>query len=976
MRLSDGGRINRAHPIRFTFDGRSYSGFAGDTLASALLANGVHLFGRGFKYHRPRGVLSAGVEEPNALATVGIGGRTEPNTRATDVLLYEGLTAVSQNRWPSLTFDLGAMNQLIGRFIPAGFYYKTFFGGPGLWKLYEHFIRRAAGLGPAPTSADPDAFDHRAAFCDVLVVGSGPAGLAAAKAAATAGARVILVEQDDRLGGSLLRDSARIDGLSADAWADSVRRQIADAGGRVLTRTTAAGFWDHGMVTLVERLREAGQAPEGTAPVQRLWKVRAARVVLAGGAIERPLALSGNDRPGVMLSSAVRAYVERFAVLPGRRTVIATCNDDAYATALSILDAGGAVGALLDTRKAADSEIVRAVQARIPVHFDAMPVTARGGAGGVTGLDALIGGRRARLSCDLIAVSGGFTPVVHLHMQAGGGLDWDEAMGGFVPGAARQNQISAGAAAGRDGLNAQLADGWAAGVRSAELAGRGGAPGSAPAGEPDRPEGSAAGAAWDPAPQANLKTVFVDYQNDVTLADLDLAWREGYRSVEHLKRYTTLGMATDQGKTSNLLGLARLAKAEGRPMPEVGLTTFRPPYTPVTLGTLAGAAVGPAAAPIRRLPLHAAHEASGALWQPSGYWMRPRAFPRDGETPRQASLREARTVRTTLGVTDVSSLAKFEVAGPDAAALLEIVCATTVARLPVGRGRYTFMLREDGMVADDGTVWRLGEQRYLLTSSTGGADRMTAHLSYVRKILAPNLKVAVATVQEHWAGAAIAGPQARSVLAALIGSDPPRHMSAVQGRIGDIDVWVLAASYSGERAFEVYARSTEIAPVWAALSEAAIAADGALYGLDALELLRIEKGHIEVGAEIDGRRTSFDLGLRKMLNPRGVYLGAQGLARPALVAEGRLTLVGLEADGPIPEGAMLATRSGGPPEGHVTSAGLRLDGEGAVALGLLRNGVGRLGEALIATSPTRGLHRSVTVTSPHFYDPSGERYRD
>jgi sarcosine oxidase subunit alpha len=976
-RRTTGGLIDREHPIAFTFDGRRYTGFKGDTLASALLANGVTLFGRSFKYHRPRGVLTAGVEEPNALVGAGVGGRFEPNTRATDLLIYEGLVAVSQNRWPSLAFDIGAVNRLIARFIPAGFYYKTFFGGPRLWMLYEHFIRRAAGLGRTPQAPDADVFEHRAAFCDVLVVGSGPAGLSAAKAAANAGARVILVEQDDRLGGSLLRDGAVIDGQDAADWAEGVRAKVVAAGGKALTRTTAFGFWDHGLITLAERLVEAGQAPGPSGLAQRLWRVRARRVVLATGAIERPLLFAGNDTPGVMLSSAVRTYVKRFGVLPGSKVVIAAATDDAYLTALAIVDAGGEVAAILDARRAIDSEIVHRAAAAMPVHFDAKPLKALGGKGGVLGLEAVVGGQPMRFACDLIAVSGGFTPVTHLHMQAGGGLDWDEATAAFTPAKPRQNQISAGAAAGKDGLSDHLADGWAAGAEAAALAGFGTTPGAAPTGRTTLPDASGAGAAYDPAPDVHLKTAFVDYQNDVAAADLDLAWREGYRSVEHLKRYTTLGMATDQGKTSNLIGLARLAKAEGRPMPEVGLTTFRPPYTPTTLGLLAGEAVGGHVAPQRRLPLHDLHVARNPLWQPSGYWSRPRAFPQGSETLMEAALREARAVRTTLGLTDVSTLAKFEVVGPDAAAFLEIVCATTVAKLAVGRGRYTFMLREDGFVVDDGTVWRIGEDRYLLTSSTGGADRMVAHLSYVRKVLAPQLKVAVANVQEHWAAAALAGPLARGVIAGLLGPEPPRHMSAARGRIAGVEVWVLAASYSGERAFELYAPSHEMAPVWTALAEATESAGGALYGLEALELLRIEKGHIEVGAEIDGRRTPGDLGLLKMLNPRGGYVGWQGLARPALQAGDRQTFVGLEADGPIPEGAMLIPAQGAAPEGHVSSAGVRLTADGGgVALGLLTRGGERLGETLLAASPTRGRTVSVRVVAPHFHDPSGERYRD
>jgi sarcosine oxidase subunit alpha len=777
------------------------------------------------------------------------------------------------------------------------------------------------------------------------------------------------------LGGSLLRDPASIDGQDALAWAVSVTQAVTSAGGRVLTRTTAVGAWDHGLVTLAERVTEPGEPPQGDAPSQRLWRVRAKRVVLATGAIERPLLFSGNDTPGVMLSSAVRTYVERFAVLPGRRVVIATCNDDAYLTALAIRAAGGEVVAVLDSRDGADSDVVRQARSSMPVHFNAHPVKALGGKGGVTGLTASVGGKPTHLACDLVAVSGGFTPVVHLHMQAGGTLDWDDASGAFVPGTARQNQISAGGAAGADSLDAQLKDGHAAGSKSAALAGFK-PPRETPAPTAVTQQASGAGTAYGAAAGVYLKTAFVDYQNDVTAADLDLAWREGYRSVEHLKRYTTLGMATDQGKTSNLVGLARLAQAEGRPMPQVGLTTFRPPYTPVTLGLLAGEAVSQHVAPQRRLKLHRLHAARAPLWQPSGYWARPRAFPRAGESLIQAALREARAVRTTVGLTDVSTLAKFEVAGPDAAALLELVCATTVAKLAVGRGRYTFMLREDGFVVDDGTVWRLDEQRFLLTSSTGGADRMTAHLSYVRKVLAPQLRVAVSSVQEHWCAAALAGPQARAVAASLLDVEPPRHMSAVRGAIAGVPVLVLAASYSGERAFEIYAAAPEIEPVWTALAEGVETAGGALYGLEALELLRIEKGHIEVGAEIDGRRTPADLGLQKMLNPRGGFIGAQGLMRPALQAEGRQTFVGLEADAPIPEGAMLIRSKGAAPEGHVSSAGLRLDGEGGVALGLLLNGGARLGETLLATSPTRGKTVSVRVAPPHFHDPAGERYRD
>jgi sarcosine oxidase subunit alpha len=973
-----GGLVDRERAVTFTFDGKAYGGHPGDTLASALLANGVSLMGRSFKYHRPRGVMAAGIEEPNALVAAGSGGRYEPNTRASDLFLYDGLEAVSQNRWPSLDLDIGAFNSLMARFIPAGFYYKTFLGPPWLWKIYEHFIRRAAGLGDAPREAEVDAFEHRAAFCDVLVVGAGPAGLAAALEASASGARVILAEQDQRLGGALLRDPAHIDGTPAAAWIAEAERRLAAQGVRVLKRTTAAGYYDHDLLSLIERRVEAGQAPGAGGLAQRLWRVRARRVIIAGGASERPLLFSNNDRPGVMLAQAARVYLNRYGVLAGRRAIIATNNDDAYRTALALAKAGAQIAAIIDSRPTAASPICQAARDRFPVHLNARLIAAQGERA-VTGAVADVAGGTVSLEADLIAVSGGFTPLVQLHMQAGGTLDWDQGRGLFKPAQARQGQVSVGAARGLEGLSEVLEDGARAGREAAT------ALGFAPTAALAPPRAQVAFDAafnvvadWTPAPQVNLKTAFVDTQNDVTAADIDLAWREGYRSVEHLKRYTTLGMATDQGKSSNLIGLARLAAAEGRSVPDVGLTTFRPPFTPVTLAALAGEATGSHMAPLRRTPLFAIHAAHNPPWQPVGYWRRPRAYPRPGESLADAGLREARCVREVVGMTDVSTLGKFEIAGPDAAALIERVCATPVAKLAVGRGRYTFMLREDGMVVDDGTVWRLAEQRYLLTSSTGGGDRMVGHLSYVRKILDPGLKVAVASVQERWGAVAIAGPKAPLVLRAL-GVEPPSHMGLTRAPIEGIQTLILAASYSGERAFEVYAPSHDLARLWPILEAAVIAQGGGLYGLEALELLRIEKGHIETGAEIDGRRTPGDLGLGRMLRAKGGYVGAPALDRPAFSEPARQRLIGLEAvgGGPIAEGAMLITREGGKPEGHVTSAGLRLGPDGGgIALALLEAGPERTGEILIAASPTRGKRERVRVTAPVFHDPEGGRYRD
>ena len=917
---------NDGASLGFTFDGVEYRARPGDTLAAALLANGIGRVARSFKYHRPRGIMAAGVEEPNALVTVGIGGRTEPNTRATDIFVYDGLVARSQNRWPSLAFDVGAINGLLAPFLAAGFYYKTFFGPPKRWMLYEKFIRKAAGLGPAPTEADPDHYEHRSAFCDLLVVGAGPAGIAAALTCARTGERVILVEQDRIVGGSALAD-----GASPTADADTLRK----AGVRLLTRTTASGLWDDNFVTLAERLTEPGQAPPPGHPAQRLWQIRAERIVLATGAFERPLTFAGNDRPGVMLSQAVRTYIHRFGVLPGQRVVIATNNDDAYATADAVAEAGGTVVAILDER-AEFSDVAHAAKSRFQVHTNSLPLSTKGDAHHLKSVEADIWTERVTFDADLLAVSGGFTPAVHLHSQAGGALDWRADLQAFVPGASRQAVVSIGAAAGEV--------------------------------EPIAPPST--------TPLAHPKSSFIDYQNDVTAADIDLAWREGYRSVEHVKRYTTLGMATDQGKTSNMAALARLAGAAGVDIPQAGLTRFRAPFTPLTLGAMAGPDAGGHIAPSRRLALHDRHMKLAPLWQPLGYWHRPRAYPLAGENLHQAAKREARAVRAAAGIVDVSTLAKFIVAGPDAAAFLELICATGIAKLAVGRGRYTIMLREDGMVMDDGTVWRLAETRYLLTSSTGGADRMEAHLSYVHRVLASQLRVSIIPQQEQLAGIALAGPFATEILTGLIGAVPPAHMGLTNATLARVPVLILAASYSGERSFEVYAPGFEAGPVWDALEAAVRARGGYPYGLEALDSLRIEKGHVVIGAEAEGRTTADDLGMGRMQRKAGGFVGAQALSRPALSAPGRMQLVGVEAANPIPEGAMLIARDGAPVEGHVTSSTARVLGDGSVALALLANGRERIGETILASSPTRGRQVRVTITDPVFYDPDGARYRD
>jgi glycine cleavage system aminomethyltransferase T/NADPH-dependent 2,4-dienoyl-CoA reductase/sulfur reductase-like enzyme len=931
--------------IAFTFDGREYLGQAGDSLAAALVANGVRLVARSFKYHRPRGIMAMGVEEASALVTVGRDGRTEPNVRASDVFLYPGLTATSQNAWPSLRYDVGAVNGLAARLIPAGFYYKTFFGPPSRWMVYERFIRRAAGLGQPPRLPDADRYEHRAGFCDVLVVGAGPAGLQAALAAAEAGKRVILIEQDAVPGGSLLSERASIDAR----WAQGMVARIRAAGGRVLLRTTATGYWDDNFITAVERRAEPGQAGEG--PAQVSWKLRCGEVILATGTIERPLVFADNDLPGVMLAGAARRLAWRHGVAPGRRAVIATSHDGGYRAAFALADVGVEIVAILDSRLQT-GVIAEAARARFPVFTDAQPLRARKGKHGVVGLDAMVGGVRRRFAADCVAMSGGESPVLHLHRQAGGALDYDTARGGFLPGAGRQAHRAMGAAAGVCDLAAIV-------------------PGATdPLGPATPPQ---PGPVWRGTGKA-----FVDFQNDVTTDDLALAQREGYVSVEHTKRFTTLGMGTDQGKTGAMVALAQIANLRGVPLPEAGLTTFRPPYTPVTMGAFAGPMHGEHVLPIRRLPLAAAHDALGAQWVPAGAWFRPRAYPQAGETTAQAALREARMVRAGAGVVDVSTLAKFEIAGPDALQLVQAVCATPVAKLAQGRGRYTVMLREDGMVMDDGTLWRLAEDRWLLTSSSGGAARMARHLRYVGEVLLRRPRAVAIDLTGHWAGLAFAGPRTPALLAALTGQAAPAHMHWAEATIAGVPVRVLAASYSGERAFEIHAAADAIGPVFDALVGAARQIGGGVYGLDAMDHLRVEKGHVVIGAEADGRTTPGDLGMGGMLRKAGGFVGWQGLTRPALNAAGRRQLVGLSAldQTALPEGAMLVARESDEPQGHVTTAAPRVVGEGTIGLGLLIDGAARHGETLLAWSPMRKATVPVRVGPPVFIDAEGARYRD
>lgn len=992
FRLTEGGIVDRARPQRFEFDGVRYEGCAGDTLASALLANGVHLVGRSFKYHRPRGIFGAGSDEPNALVQLARGARTEPNARATTVELFDGLVAASQNCWPSVRFDVGVINDALSRLIPSGFYYKTFMWPPTprWWLRYEHLIRRAAGMGRAASEPDPDCYEHQYAHCDVLVIGAGPAGLAAARAAPDTGARVLLCDEGPLLGGSLLGDDATIDGVGASEWIDATLRGLAARSDvTLLPRTTAFGHYDGNLVGLIERVTDHLAQPPAHTPRQRLWKVRAKAVVLASGAHERHVAYANNDLPGTLLAGAARTYVDRYGVRPGSRAVVFTNNDSAYATALALHGADVAIGAIVDARVEArlDGALPqRARAAGLPIMAASGISNACGGLR-VTAVEVapLDGGASNWLDCDLVCVSGGWNPAVHLFSQARGRLRYDEALAAFVPESSPLPIAAAGAANGCFGLAPALADGHAAGLRAATLAGLGASRLAAP-----RTDVVAAGALdplWAVPARTRSAKRFVDLQNDVTVNDIALAAREGYRSVEHLKRYTTLGMGTDQGKTSNIVGLALLADRLDKPIPQVGTTTFRPPYTPVTLGAFPGIDPGPHAEPTRLSPMHDWQVAHGAHLTNAGLWKRPHSYPRNGETPEEAANREARNVRTNVGIVDVSTLGKIELQGRDVAEFLNRVYINRWDTLPVGRCRYGVMLRDDGIVLDDGTTSRLSSAHWLMTTTTVNAARVLQHLEALLQIDWPDLEVFVTSVTEQWAAVAVSGPKSRDVLGKIVDIDisnaafpflavGERH---VRGPSGPIRARLFRMSYSGELAYEIHVPADRGRALWEAVLAAGEAFGIMPYGTEAMGTLRIEKGHVVIGPEADGRTTADDLGMGKLVSTGKWCVGKPLLSRPALTTPDRWQLVGLTAlDGArMPRAAKIVADPDhplpNPMLGHVTSWCWSPNLDAWIALALVANGRARHGESLWAVSPLAGAKVRVNVGPPCFIDADGER---
>jgi methylglutamate dehydrogenase subunit C len=985
-RLENGGMIDRARPLRFTFDGQAYSGFEGDTMASALMANGVRLVARSFKYHRPRGILTAGAEEPNALVELRAGNRREPNTRATTAELYEGLQARSQNRWPSLRHDLLALNAVAAPILGAGFYYKTFMWPAAFWeKVYEPLIRRAAGLGRGAGVEDPDTYEKAYLHCDVLVVGGGPTGLMAALAAGRTGARVVVCEEDFRLGGRLIADRRIIADQLSTSWVAGIEAELeALPEVRIFRRTTVAGAYDGGAYMALERLNDHVAEPLPHEPRQILWRIQAKRVVLAAGAIERPLVFGDNDRPGVVMAGAVRTYLNRFGVGPGRRAVVFATNDEAARTLADLADRGIRVEAIVDPRPQPSLAMAVAAKEACTELIQGGVVTRAFGAHGVQAAEVrTAAGEHLRLGCDLICVSGGWNPTLHLSTHQGARPIWNDTIAAFVPGDTPPGMTVGGAARGALSLDDALRDGARLGLEAASDTGFRGQQVDVPETDEESTNGAPL---W--RVRGSRGKAFIDLQNDVTDTDIEMAKREGFRSVEHLKRYTTLGMATDQGKTANVNGLAVMADLTAATIPQTGSTRARPPFSAVSFGALAGHARGKHFRPTRLTPTHAWAKAQGAEFVETGAWLRAQWFPQAGENDWQTSVdREVRAVRAGVGVCEVSTLGKIDVQGADALAFLEQVYANNLASLKVGRARYGLMLREDGFVLDDGTVARLGPERFVLTTTTANAAKVLQHMEFCQQWLWPALDVHIASVSEQWAQLALAGPKSREVLRGIVARDHdvldvalPHLAVAEMSLIGGIPARVFRLTYSGERAYEIAVPSGFGPVLIERIMEAGRVHGITPYGTEAMGVMRIEKGHV-AGNELNGQTTAHDLGLGRMLSGSKDYIGRALAQRPALCDPTRPRLVGLK---PVDPGAR--PRAGahllpvGCPDtaafdqGYVTSVAHSPALGCWIALALLARGPERHGEQIRAVDPVRGGDTLVEVCAPVFHDPQGAKH--
>jgi len=993
FRLDNIGLINRDKNISFKFNGKSYFGYEGDTLASALIANGVHLVGRSFKYHRPRGFFGAGVDEPYAIVQLYRNNETDPNVRATEQELFEGLEATSVNCWPSVNFDIGAINNFLNKFFPAGFYYKTFMWPKSFWyKVYEPFIRKAAGFGVASIKHDKERYEHKYEYCDLLITGSGPSGLASAYAAAKNGARVILAEDKPRFGGSLLTSDVTIGNQSGEEWANSIVTELKEMPNVIVkNRAQIFGYYDHNMLVMSERINDHLPKSKKYSPKQRLWYIRSKEVVISSGSIERPLVFGNNDTPGVVLSSAAKEYLKVYGVLVGRNPLIFTNNDSAYETAIEFKK-NGIWPIVLDTRSNPDSEIIdEAKRMGITIKFSYVVIAAKGYKKVKSAEIAKISddkkdlGKIENINCDCICVSGFWTPTIHLASQSGNKTKFNKEIDAFIPGEPKQEETTIGSANGVFTLEETLKTSFEAGYELSKKITNNDNKISVP--QVAEKKSTQHDKFWCvPLPKGKKYKRFLDFQNDVAVTDIELALREGYRSIEHVKRYTTLGMATDQGKTSNLNGLQLVSNIENKIVPEVGHTTFRPPYTPVTIGAIVGREVGKHSKPTRKSPMHLWHEKNNAVFVDAGAWLRPRYYKKGNETLFDASKREATNVRKNVGVCDVTTLGKIDIKGPDTAELLNRVYTNAWLKLPVGKARYGVMLREDGIVMDDGTTTRISENHYHMTTTTAQAANVLSHLEYYLQVVWPELNVNVVSTTEQWAGAAIAGPKSREVLQKLfpsinVSNEGLPFMGYVEGNLFGVNARIFRISFSGELAYEVNVESDNGNYMWKKIMEIGKEFEIQPYGTEALSTLRIEMGHV-AGSELDGRTIPYDNSLEGLVSKKKDFIGKRSLNRSAFIAEDRQKVVGvvpLDKKTSIPEGSHLVKDANAklpnPKLGHISASCWSVEHDNPFSLAILKDGKNMIGQKLVALSPLKNKSIPVEIVSSHYVDPKGERVR-
>ncbi|WP_221793855.1 sarcosine oxidase subunit alpha family protein [Oceanobacter mangrovi] len=1003
-RIPSGGRINRGKPLTFTYNGKQFSGYEGDTLASALLANGVNIIGRSFKYSRPRGIIAAGAEEPNAVMQVGASEATQiPNVRATQQALYGGLVCSAVAGWPNVDFDLMSyIGKIGGKMMPPGFYYKTFMGPAGMWPTYEKYIRKAAGLGKASKELDVDIYDHFSRHADVVIVGAGPTGLAAAQAAASSGARVILADEQEEFGGSLLHSKQSINGKPAAEWvAEVIAELAANKNVLLLPRATVNGLHDHNFLTIHERLTDhiADRAPSVNGVQQarqRIHKVRAHWVVLATGAQERPIVFGNNDIPGVMLASAVTTYINRYGVVPGNKLVVGTANDDGYEAAIAWQEAGREVAAIVDSRPSANGDRVKQAQALgIKVIFGSVVYDAAGQArvksakiSAISADGKKLSGQKQTISCDTIATSGGWSPVVHLSCHSGPRPVWDKKIFGFVPGETHEHRLIAGGIRGHYELSDCLSEGQNAGVQAAEACGfKAATPRSGyQVAKTKTTSPMELYIAPHDQPLSRAPKQFVDFQNDVTAGGIELAIREGFESIEHVKRYTALGFGTDQGKLGNINGMAIAAQVRGLTIPEVGTTVFRPNYTPVTFGAIAGRHCGELFDPKRYTAMHSWHVAHGALFEDVGQWKRPWYYPKAGESMQDSLNREVLAVRNSVGILDASTLGKIDIQGKDAREFLGRIYTNAWAKLGVGKCRYGLMCGEDGMVFDDGVTSCLADNHFLMTTTTGGAARVLEWLELYHQTEWPELEVFMTSVTDHWATMTISGPNSRKLLAQLtsdidLDKDGFKFMDWRAGTVAGVPARVFRISFTGELSYEINVPANYGLQVWNKLMEVGAQYDITPYGTEVMHILRAEKGFIIAGQDTDGSVTPYDLGMgwAVSMNKEFSFIGKRGMNRQDPTRDNRKQLVGIKTKNPsvvLTEGmaAINSKQFKVPAEilGHVTSSYYSATLGRSIAMGVIKNGLNRMGETVYYPQ-IDGTVIEAEICSPVFYDPKGDR---